>query len=243
MRISSHSKLSMGAVVRVALSALALAVSLGAPLQAYAGDKDPKDKASDSKEKGSDKSSDKTSGSSKSGGGDRKDPNGLTGISPFTEKLLKGHKLMVARDFPGAIAAYKEAIAESPNSPLGHLYVGAAQQAGGNLDEADLAWQAALRFVGSADDIAAKVLFLQADLKERQKKLDDAKAAWEKYAKFVAEHPTAKGFPGTTPERNKAIAAEVDITAKYAEVKKRIAKRIEELGKGPSDAPEKPGKK
>ena len=37
--------------------------------------------------------------------------------------------------------------------------------------------------------------------------------------------------------------AEVDITKKYAEVKKRISKRIEELGKGPADAPDKPAKK
>jgi tetratricopeptide (TPR) repeat protein len=234
MRNSGLSKLSAGALLRVVSTALVMLSSVAAAAPAYAGDKDKKDTSSDSKEKAS-------AGSDK--GSDRRDPNGQTGISPFTEKLVKGHKLMVAREFAGAIAAYKEAITEAPNNPLGHLYVGAAQQASGNLDEADIAWQNALRFVGSSDDIAAKVLFLQADLKERQKKLDEAKAAWDKYAKFVADHPNSKGFPGSTAERNKAIDAEVDITKKYAEVKKRIAKRIEELGKGPADAPDKPMKK
>lgn len=232
MRTSGSSKLSASGLLVAVCSALAISLSISTP--AFAGDKDKKESASDSKDKGS---------SSADKGSDRRDPNGQTGISPFTEKLLKGHKLMVARDFAGAVSAYKDAITEAPNNPLGHLYVGAAHQAGGNLDEADVAWQAALRFVGSADDIAAKVLFLQADLKERQKKLDEAKAAWDKYAKFVADHPNSKGFPGSTAERNKAIDAEVDITKKYAEVKKRISKRIEELGKGPADAPDKPAKK
>src|SRR5687768_7464609 len=40
----------------------------------------------------------------------RRDPNGQTGISPYMEQLKKGEDAYVARDFPGAVAAFQEAI-------------------------------------------------------------------------------------------------------------------------------------
>lgn len=162
-------------------------------------------------------------------GGPRKDPKGITGISPFWEKLNKGQKLTVARDFPGALAAFQEAVTEDTKNPWGHYYLGAVQILKGDLAEADASWQMALRNAGPDEVVKAKILFGIADLRERQKKLDDAKAAWSEYGKFVADHPKSKGYPATVGERQKVIDTHNDLEKKYGEVKARIAAREKEL--------------
>ncbi len=181
--------------------------------------------------------SDKTKNAAASDDGIRRDPNGVTGISPFMEKLVKGQKLVVARDFVGAVAAFRDAITESPNDPLGHFYLGEAQLLGKNLSEADASWQQALRFAARDDVLHAKVLFALADLRERQGKLQEAKDAWKEYGGFVAEHPKSKGFVATAGERQKTIEKELDMQTKYAEVRKRIAQRLKEVGAPPPDRP------
>jgi tetratricopeptide (TPR) repeat protein len=108
----------------------------------------------------------------------RKDPKGVKGISPFWESLKKGDDLYVARDFDGAIAAYREAIAKEPQNALGHYRMGEAQLAKADLQEAEASWVAALRFVGGDLALKAKILFVLADLRERQKSHDDAKERW-----------------------------------------------------------------
>ncbi|HQK20419.1 MAG TPA: hypothetical protein PLJ27_23370, partial [Polyangiaceae bacterium] len=45
----------------------------------------------------------------------RRDPKGITGISPFMELIVKGSSAYVARDFPTAISTYQEAIQKTPN--------------------------------------------------------------------------------------------------------------------------------
>src|SRR5690606_25625067 len=49
----------------------------------------------------------------------RKDPEGRSGISPYMEQVLKGQASFVARDIPGAIAAFQEAIKQDPARMLG----------------------------------------------------------------------------------------------------------------------------
>ncbi len=65
------------------------------------------------------------------------------GKSPYGPKLVKGHGAYAARDFPAAIAAYKEAIAESPTDPSGYYFLGEAQLAAGNKK----AWEDYSQFV------------------------------------------------------------------------------------------------
>ena len=95
----------------------------------------------------------------------RRDPQGVKGISPFWESLKKGDDLYVARDFEGAIAAYRDAIAKSPQNPMGHYRMGEAQLAKGEIQEAEASWVSALRFVGKDLNLKAKVLFVLADLR------------------------------------------------------------------------------
>ncbi|HEV8245258.1 MAG TPA: tetratricopeptide repeat protein [Polyangiaceae bacterium] len=158
----------------------------------------------------------------------RRDPKGIKGISPFWEAVNKGDKAFVARDFEGAIAAYREAITAEPQNALGHYRMGEAQLAKGNASEAEQSWSAGLRFVGENHGLRAKLIFVLADLREQQKNYDDATARWDEYQKYVQSQPDSKGFPQTPPERKKRIEEWKKISAESAEVKKRIDARVKE---------------
>jgi tetratricopeptide (TPR) repeat protein len=162
------------------------------------------------------------------GGEIRRDPRGIKGISPFWEALLKGDKAYIARDFDSAITAYQEAIKLEPQNALGHYRMGEAQLAKGNQAEAEQSWTAGLRFVADNHKLKAKLLFVIADLRERQKNYDDALARWDDYAKFVTAEQAAKGFAQTPPERKKRIDEWKKNSADSAEVKKRIDARLKE---------------
>jgi len=160
---------------------------------------------------------------------------GNTGPGPYSPKLQKGNAAYVARDFQGAIAAYREAIQEDAKDPLGYYLLGEAQLAAGNIAEAEASWQTGLRSVGSAENVQAKLLFVMADLRERQGKWADAKKAWDEYAQFLSTHPGAKGYAATATERNKAIDTHNDLETKYAAVKQRIEQRLKETTAPPPD--------
>lgn len=167
-----------------------------------------------------------------SASGERKDPNGVTGISPYVELLVKGHAALAAKDQAKAIELYKEAIAKEPEKALGFYFLGEAELASNKLEDADKTWQTALKFVGADDALRAKIMFVVADLRERQAKLDEAITAWKDYGTFVAAHPNSKGYAATATEREKVLETRKDMVAKYTKVKERIAQRIEEASKG-----------
>jgi tetratricopeptide (TPR) repeat protein len=148
--------------------------------------------------------------------------------------LAKGHGAYMARDYPGAIQAYKEAIAEDGSDPTGYYFLGEALIAGGNTVEADASFAAGLRNAGGKDDLRAKLLFVVADLRERQGKWPEAKKAWEEYAQFLATHPNVKGYAATATERVKVVDARVDLDTKYAPVRQRIAQRQNEPAASPA---------
>lgn len=201
------------------LPILVMAVLL-APVAVHADDK-PKKAATDKPAK--------DSKSGKPGDKAAPDTSGLKGITPYNEKLLKGHRLVAARDFVGAIDSYRAAIAEDDKNPQGHYYLGAAQLLKGDLTEAEASWQNALRTVGADAVTGSKVRFALADLRERQRKLDESKTSWQDYGKFVADHPKVTGYPNTPVERQKTIDTWQDLEKKYGEVKARIAAREKEI--------------
>lgn len=204
------------------LSALLLLAAVLSPLGARAEDKPAKkDEKPAAAKKADDKPAARKDGKS--------DTSGLKGITPYNEKLLKGHKLVAARDFVGAIDSYRAAIAEDDKNPQAHYYLGAAQLLKGDLAEAEASWQNALRNVGADALIGSKARFALADLRERQRRLDDGKVAWQDYGKFTADHPKVTGYPNTPVERQKTIDTWQDLEKKYGEVKARIAAREKEL--------------
>ncbi|XYH96700.1 tetratricopeptide repeat protein [Sorangium sp. So ce1128] len=160
----------------------------------------------------------------------RKDPNGHTGISLYTEQILKGQASFVARDIPGAIAGFQEAIKLDPSKMLGFYRLGEAMLESGNAAEAETAWTTALGKKGS-DELQAKVLFCLADLRERQKNWQAAKEAWGAYGAFLTSNPKAGGYPATVTERQKQIDRRVKDEKDYAAVKERIVQREAERQK------------
>jgi tetratricopeptide (TPR) repeat protein len=154
----------------------------------------------------------------------RKDPEGRRGISPYMEQISKGEASFLARDFPGAISAFQEAIKLDTDKMLGFYRLGEAMLQAGKLEDAEAAWQTALGKKGT-EDLHARLLMVLADLKERTKKWPPAKEGWAAYAAFLQNHPKASGFPATAIERQKVIDKRVKDEADFAEVKTRIAKR------------------
>jgi tetratricopeptide (TPR) repeat protein len=158
----------------------------------------------------------------------RRDPRGMKGLSPFWESLKKGDDLYVARDFDGAITAYREAIAKEPQNALGHYRMGEAQLAKGDMQEAEASWVSALRFVGTNATLKAKIMFVLADLRERQKQYDDANERWTAYEQFAKQNPAAKTYPASATERKKRVDAWKKMLEDYTAVKKRIEQRFKE---------------
>lgn len=158
----------------------------------------------------------------------RRDPQGIKGISPFWESVKKGDDLYVARDFDGAIASYKDAITKEPQNALGHYRIGEAHLAKGDMKEAEASWVSALRFVGSDNALKAKILFVLADLRERQKSYDDATDRWNAYEQFAQQQPQTKTYPATAQDRKKRVADWKKLLEEYAAVKKRIETRLKE---------------
>lgn len=156
--------------------------------------------------------------------GDRHDPDNVTGISQFMETLVQGNAKYGAKDYPGAIDLYKRAIQLNPRSPLGPYMLGEAHLAMGNVSEAEAAFRQAEERSDSKDPaLRSRVLFVVADVLERQKKWEPARAAWQKYAEHAAKFADAGAFPESAKKRLEVLDAAIDREKKYAEVRARIA--------------------
>ena len=150
------------------------------------------------------------------------DPNNVIGISETMEAVVDGDVKYVAKDFAGAMEAYKKAVKLQPKNPLGHWRIGSVHLQAGNLAEAEAAWIQADSMADAVPQIKGKVLFALADLRERMKKWDDAKAAWQRYGEFVAKHPEV-GFGPTAAARTLALEDMTKQDKAYDIVRERIA--------------------
>jgi tetratricopeptide (TPR) repeat protein len=167
-----------------------------------------------------------------------KDPKSKAAAGTASPAISKGHAAYLARDYAGAIQAYKDATHQDGTDVAAYYFLGEALIASGSMAEADAAFTAGLRFAGGKDDWRIKLLFAMADLRERQGKWADAKKAWEEYGQFVSTHPQVKGHGASATERVKAVDAHVDLDTKYAPVRQRIEQRLKESGSIPNAADE-----
>jgi tetratricopeptide (TPR) repeat protein len=151
----------------------------------------------------------------------------ILGTGPFWEAVMKGDAAYAGRDFEGAIKAYREAIEKEPKNAMGHYRLGSAQFSKGDHEEAEQTWQTGLRFVGADDKLRAKLLFVLAGVRERQRNLDDAEKRWKEYGQH-AQKAEAKAFPATATERQKRITEWKQIEADAKAVRERIEKRLKE---------------
>ena len=154
--------------------------------------------------------------------GKRAEFEGKTG--PYIEAIEKGEAAFLARDMAGAVTAFQDAVKKQPDQMLGFYRLGEAQRASGKLDDADATFQTALGKKGP-DDLKAKVLFIIADMRERQGKWQAAKEAWAAYAAFLQSNGKARGYPNSASERQKQIDRRVKDEKDYGAVKDRIKSR------------------
>jgi tetratricopeptide (TPR) repeat protein len=144
--------------------------------------------------------------------------------SGFKDGVADGSAKYAAGDYPGAVAAFQKAVEAAPKNPLGHYFLGEAQLKAGNLTEAEAAWnRASLAATEKDAALRAKILFCLADLKERQKKWDDARAAWQVYLDWGAKYPEAKAYAGSGTSRQGMIDAAQKQDKAYDVVRQRIA--------------------
>lgn len=154
----------------------------------------------------------------------RRDPEGRSGISPYNEAVVKGQSAFAARDFAGAVTAFQDAIKLDPTAMLGYYLCGEAHLENGKPDEADAMWTSALTKKGT-DDMQGRLMFVLADLKERQKNWAGAKDAWSAYQVFVTGHASVKGYVATAEDRIKRIEQRIKDEKDYAAVRDRIKTR------------------
>lgn len=171
------------------------------------------------------------------------DPSGRTAISEFMATVVEGNTRFAAKDLPGALESYKNAVALSPGDPLGHYLVAETLLVQGNFADAEAALAQAEKVGDKRPDVLGKVFFLQADAKERQKKFEDARAAWTKYDGFAQRRGGDGGmFPQTAAARIQAIDEMVKLDKSYEDVRVRIAAEKDggAAPAAPASAPKKP---
>ena len=154
---------------------------------------------------------------------DSYDPANVLHISRFMEAVAAGNAQAASRDFPGAIASYRKGIQLQPKNPLGHYLLAQAQLVQGNLPEAEASMNQAENVADTAPAVKAKVLFVLAELKERQKKWVEAKAAFTRYSEYAGSHPGSGAMPDSAAARVAAIDEQLKVDAAYAVVRERIA--------------------
>ncbi len=134
-----------------------------------------------------------------------------------------GNAKYAGRDFAGAIDEYRKAIELTPKQAFAYYLMGEAQLAAGNLTEADAAWNRASLESGEQDPAThARVLFVIADLRERQKRWDDAKAAWQSYIDWGAKFPSANVVTASGQSRQQVIDTMMRQDKAYDVVRDRI---------------------
>jgi tetratricopeptide (TPR) repeat protein len=150
------------------------------------------------------------------------DPNNITGLSETVEIVSKGNEKFIAKDVQGAIDAYRRAIQLAPKNPLGHYMLGVGLLATGNAQEAEISFKQAVEVGESSPGVKARALFALADLKERQKKWEEAKAAWQSYADYIAKHADA-GYSESASTKLQALDDMLKQDKSYDIVRERIA--------------------
>jgi tetratricopeptide (TPR) repeat protein len=164
----------------------------------------------------------------------RRDPAGVTGISPFAAALARGDTAFFGGDLAAALEAYREAVRLSPKDVKGHLRLAAALRAQTNPEGANAVLESALAVAADAEQ-RGRVLLQRGEAAERALDLARAQTAWQEYkalAGSAAAATTERGVPlrlEIAEARLNQIASAQQRTEEYAAVRARIDKREQEL--------------
>lgn len=170
--------------------------------------------------------------------GERYDPENVTALSQLMETLGKGTEKYAAKDYPGAVDVYKKAIQLNPRHPLGPYLLGEAYLATNNLGEAEAAFKSAEELNDpKLPLVRSHVLFAVADVYERQKKWEQARAAWQIYTEHAARLGIDGGaHPQSGAARIKAVDDWLKLDKQYEIVRQRIAAERSDAGASASPA-------
>jgi tetratricopeptide (TPR) repeat protein len=141
----------------------------------------------------------------------------------FSDATQEGCAKYVEKDFRAAVLLFRKATQLQPRNPLGYYLLGEAQLGAGSLADAEAAWIHGDQVSESGPpSVRAKLLFVLADLRERQGRWEEAKTAWKRYADFASEGADAGAFPQSAEARTRDISAMQKQYGDYAIVRKRI---------------------
>jgi tetratricopeptide (TPR) repeat protein len=142
--------------------------------------------------------------------------------------LAEGDRAAAARNFDLALTRYRAVIADDPRAALAHYRIGQVQAIKGELNEAEQAYLAALRFAGTDDALRAKLLFCIGTLRERQGRYDAAVEAWTEYEKLAVNAPATGAHVRAAAERKNRIAEWKKSLLVAAETRARSTRRASE---------------
>lgn len=162
----------------------------------------------------------------------RRDPKGVTGVSPFTEALLHGDAAYLARDFALAEREYRKAVEASPHQATGHLRLAAVAAAQGRVEEALGFAEAGARFAGPDAKLRSDALRLSAFILEAGGALERAIAAWKLFATEDAKVPRRGPAQDIASAHVARIEARLKMVEQGAQVKERIKKELEAAASG-----------
>jgi Flp pilus assembly protein TadD len=168
-------------------------------------------------------------------GSSKRDPDNRAGLAEWMDRCVQGNAKFMAKDVPGAIDLYRQAIQLAPKRPLPRYLLGEAQMASMNLADAEASFKEALDLSDDRDpNVRGKILFVTADLREREKKWDEAKVAWQAYADYSSKHADAGMTPSTPPARIQAIDDMIKQDKAYEIVRQRIVEELHPPDAGPA---------
>lgn len=147
--------------------------------------------------------------------------------SPYALKIQAGSRAVMARDFPGAADAFRQAIQLEPSKPDGYYFLGETQRLGGNLPESIEAFRTCVRMASQVGSDAFEGRCLQgiADSLERiEGRGEEARGAWNDAARFADSHQSNL-TPQNARARVQALDAVAELERAYVPVRQRIAER------------------
>jgi len=142
----------------------------------------------------------------------------------FLEATKDGSAKYIAKDVAGAIEAFQKATQLEPRNPLGYYFLGEAHLGNHDLAQAESAWLHAMQVADQGSlGLKVKIFYVIADLRERQKRWDDAKAAWQQYGELTASPSDGSTFPQVALGHIASIDKMLKQDKAYDIVRQRIA--------------------
>jgi len=141
----------------------------------------------------------------------------------FIDAINQGCLKYVAKELPASVELFRKAVQIEPRNPLGYYLLGEALLGSGSLPDAETAWLQGEQVADAGPpSVHAKLLFVMADLRERQGRWDDAKVAWKRYADFATQTADAGAYPESADARIRDTEAMQKQDKDYVIVRKRI---------------------